>query len=34
MAEIIRQGDSTSHGGPVIEGSLFEICIGQPISFV
>ena len=34
MAEIIRQGDPTSHGGKVIEGSLFDICMGKPIAFV
>jgi uncharacterized Zn-binding protein involved in type VI secretion len=34
MAEIIRQGDPTSHGGRVIEGSLFDICMGKPIAFV
>lgn len=34
MAEIIRQGDPTSHGGTVIEGSLFDICMGKPIAFV
>lgn len=32
--EIIRQGDPTSHGGTVIEGSTFDICHGKPISFV
>jgi uncharacterized Zn-binding protein involved in type VI secretion len=34
MAEIIRQGDPTSHGGTVIEGSLFDICMGKPIAFM
>lgn len=34
MAEIIRQGDPTSHGGKVLEGSLFDICMGKPIAFV
>ena len=34
MAEVIRQGDPTSHGGTAIEGSLFDICIGKPIAFV
>jgi uncharacterized Zn-binding protein involved in type VI secretion len=32
--EIIRLGDSTSHGGIVLEGSLFDICMGKPISYV
>lgn len=32
--EIIRQGDRTSHGGVVLEGSLFDICHGKPIAFV
>lgn len=32
--EIIRQEDPTSHGGTVIEGSIFDICHGKPISFV
>jgi uncharacterized Zn-binding protein involved in type VI secretion len=32
--EIIRLGDSTSHGGTVLEGSLFDICMGKPIAFV
>lgn len=32
--EIIRQGDPTSHGGKVLEGSIFDICHGKPISFV
>jgi uncharacterized Zn-binding protein involved in type VI secretion len=32
--EIIRLGDSTSHGGIVLEGSLFDICMGKPIAFV
>lgn len=34
MPEIIRKGDSTSHGGTVLEGSLTSICLGQPISFI
>jgi uncharacterized Zn-binding protein involved in type VI secretion len=34
MAEIIRQGDPTSHGGKVLEGSLSDICMGKPIAFV
>lgn len=32
--EIIRLGDSTSHGGTVIEGSAFDICMGKPIAYV
>ena len=32
--EIIRQGDSTSHGGTVIEGSMADICHGKPIAYV
>jgi uncharacterized Zn-binding protein involved in type VI secretion len=32
--EIIRQGDPTSHGGKVLEGSLFDICHGKPIAFI
>jgi uncharacterized Zn-binding protein involved in type VI secretion len=31
---IIRQGDPTSHGGRVIEGSLVDLCEGKPIAFV
>lgn len=31
---IIRQGDSTSHGGTVIGGSLADLCEGKPIAFV
>lgn len=34
MPEIIRQGDSTSHGGTVVEGSLTDICHGKPIAFI
>jgi uncharacterized Zn-binding protein involved in type VI secretion len=34
MAEIIRQGDPTSHGGKVLEGSLSAICMGKPIAFM
>jgi len=34
VAEIIRQGDRTSHGGTVLEGSLYDICMGKPIAFV
>jgi uncharacterized Zn-binding protein involved in type VI secretion len=32
--EIIRQGDPTSHGGKVLEGSPVDICHGKPISFI
>lgn len=32
--EIIRQGDRTSHGGTVLEGSPFDICEGKPIAFI
>jgi uncharacterized Zn-binding protein involved in type VI secretion len=32
--EIIRLGDSTSHGGIVIEGSPVDICMGKPIAFI
>lgn len=32
--EIIRIGDSTSHGGRVLEGSPLDICMGKPIAFV
>lgn len=34
MPEIIRKGDSTSHGGTVLEGSPTDICMGKPISFI
>jgi len=34
MPEIIRLGDSTSHGGKVIEGSESDICMGKPIAFI
>jgi len=34
MPEIIRLGDSTSHGGKVIEGSPFDICMGKPIAYM
>lgn len=33
MPEIIRMGDLTSHGGKVIEGSPFDICMGKPIAY-
>lgn len=32
--EIIRKGDPTSHQGVVLEGSLTDICMGQPIAFI
>lgn len=32
--EIIRKGDPTSHGGIVLEGSLTDICMGQPIAYI
>lgn len=32
--EIIRLGDSTSHGGIVIEGSPMDICMGKPIAYI
>jgi len=32
--EIIRKGDPTSHGGVVLEGSMADICMGQPIAYV
>lgn len=32
--EIIRLGDSTSHGGKVLEGSQTDICHGKPIAFI
>lgn len=32
--EIIRQGDPTSHGGKVIEGSLTDICFDKPIAYM
>jgi uncharacterized Zn-binding protein involved in type VI secretion len=32
--EIIRQGDRTSHGGVVLEGSMTDICHGKPISSI
>lgn len=31
--EIIRKGDPTSHGGVVLEGSMTDICMGQPIAY-
>jgi len=34
MPEIIRKGDSTSHGGTVLEGSPSDICMGQPIAYI
>jgi len=32
--EIIRMGDSTSHGGKVLEGSQTDLCHGKPIAFI
>jgi len=32
--EIIRMGDKTSHGGIVLEGSQFDICMGKPIAYI
>lgn len=32
--EIIRLGDSTTHGGKVLEGSPVDICMGKPIAYV
>lgn len=32
--EIIRQGDPTSHGGKVLEGSMTDICHGKPIAYM
>jgi len=32
--EIIRLGDSTTHGGKVIEGSQVDICMGKPIAYL
>jgi uncharacterized Zn-binding protein involved in type VI secretion len=32
--EIIRQGDPTSHGGRVLEGSPVDTCYGKAISFI
>lgn len=32
--EIIRQGDPTSHGGKVLEGSPVDICFGKAIAFI
>lgn len=34
MPEIIRLGDSTSHGGKVLEGSQSDLCHGKPIAFI
>lgn len=34
MPEIIREGDSTSHGGTVLEGSPSDICMGKPIAYI
>ena len=32
--KIIRKGDPTSHGGIVLEGSMTDLSMGQPIAFV
>ena len=32
--EIIRKGDKTSHDGVVLEGSMADICMGQPIAYI
>ena len=32
--EIIRQGDKSSHGGTVIEGSPVDTCRGKPIAYL
>lgn len=32
--EIIRMGDSTSHGGKVLEGSQTDLCHGKPIAYI
>lgn len=34
MPEIVRQGDPTTHGGVVLEGSLTDICHGKPIAYI
>lgn len=34
LKAIIRQGDRTSHGGTVVEGSHADICMGKPIAFI
>lgn len=34
FGEIIRKGDPTSHGGTVLEGSMTDICMGQPIAYI
>ncbi|MDX8121307.1 PAAR domain-containing protein [Janthinobacterium sp. GMG2] len=34
MPEIIQQGDTTSHGGTVLEGSPRDLCMGKPISYL
>lgn len=34
MPEIIRQGDPTTHGGVVLEGSMTDICHGKPIAYI
>ncbi|WP_082507620.1 MULTISPECIES: PAAR domain-containing protein [unclassified Duganella] len=32
--EIIRLGDTTSHNGTVLEGSMQDICHGKPIAYI
>ena len=32
--EIIRLGDSTSHGGKVLEGSQTNLCYDKPIAYI
>jgi uncharacterized Zn-binding protein involved in type VI secretion len=32
--EIIRQGDQTTHGGVVLEGSLTHVYMGKPVALV
>jgi len=32
--EIIRLGDSTSHGGKVLEGSQTNLCYGKPVALI
>lgn len=34
MPEVIREGDSTSHGGTELEGSPSDICMGKPIAYI
>jgi len=32
--EIIRKGDTTSHNGTVLEGSMQDICHGKPVAYI